>query len=59
MSDVVKMETENVMDKVESAITELSHRSQAFPKEAFRVITENKEEAIPYLRNSLEKAIHS
>ena len=43
--------------EAEKAIAKITYRSQNFPKEAFRVITENEEEAKPYLRESLEKAI--
>lgn len=45
------------MGKAEEAIAKISYRSQAFPGKEFQTITENKEEAIPYLRNSLKKAI--
>ena len=43
--------------ETEKAIEKITHRSQNFPKEAFQVLTENEEEAKPYLRESLEKAI--
>lgn len=46
--------TEN---ETEKAIVEITYRSQSFPEEAFRVITENKEEAKPHLRETLEKAV--
>lgn len=44
-------------NETEKAIEEITYRSQKFPKEAFRVITENEEEAKPYLREALKKAI--
>lgn len=43
--------------ETEKAIAEITYRSKRFPKEAFQVITENEEEAKPYLREALEKAI--
>ena len=43
--------------ETEKAIEKITHRSQNFPKEAFQVLTENEEEAKPYLREALEKAI--
>ena len=42
---------------ITAAIKKITYRSQIFPKEAFRVITENEEAAKPYLREALEKAI--
>lgn len=42
---------------ITTAIENITYRSQIFPKEAFRVITENEEAAKPYLREALEKAI--
>ena len=51
------MKTEDTMGKAEEAIAKISYRSQTFPGKEFQIITENKEETIPYLRNSLEKAI--
>ena len=36
------------MSEVQNAIEEITHFSETFPKEAFRIITANKEEAIPY-----------
>ena len=42
---------------ITAASEKITYRSQIFPKEAFRVITENEEEAKPYLREALEKAI--
>ncbi|MDE7131337.1 MAG: DUF1186 domain-containing protein [Lachnospiraceae bacterium] len=45
------------MGKVQKAIEEITHLSKTFPKEAFRVITANKEEAIPYLREAVDFAI--
>ena len=43
--------------ETERAIAEITCRSRVFPKEAFRVITQNEEEAKPYLRDAIEKAI--
>lgn len=45
------------MSEVQRAIEEITHLSETFPKEAFRIITENKEEAIPYLREAISYAI--
>lgn len=42
---------------ITAAIKKITYRSQIFPKEAFRVITEKEEAAKPYLREALEKAI--
>ena len=42
---------------ITAAIENITYRSQIFPKEDFRVITENEEAAKPYLREALEKAI--
>ena len=43
--------------ETERAIAEITCRSRVFPKEAFQVITQNEEEAKPYLRDAIEKAI--
>lgn len=45
------------MGKVQKAIEEITYRSKKFPEEAFRVITANKEEAVPYLREAVDDAI--
>lgn len=45
------------MSEVLNAIEEIAYRSEKFPEEAFRVITANKEEAIPYLREAVDCAI--
>lgn len=45
------------MSEVQKAIEEITYRSKKFPEEAFRVITANKEEAIPYLREAVDCAI--
>ena len=42
---------------ITTAIENITYRSQIFPKQAFRVITENEEVAKPYPRGALEKAI--
>lgn len=45
------------MSEVQKAIKEITHLSETFPKEAFQIITANKEEAIPYLREAVSYAI--
>lgn len=45
------------MSEVQKAIDEITHLSETFPKEAFRIITANEEEAIPYLREAVSYAI--
>lgn len=42
------------MNQLKKAIEEITYSSNIFPEEAFRVITANKEEAIPYLREAVE-----
>lgn len=44
------------MSEVQRAIEEITHLSGTFPEEAFRVITANKEAAIPYLREAVSYA---
>lgn len=44
-------------NETEKAIVKITYRSQDFPEEAFRVITENEEETKLYLREALEKAV--
>ncbi len=45
------------MSEVQKAIEEVKYLSESLPKAAFRVIAENKEEAIPYLREAIDYAI--
>ena len=45
------------MNEIQKAIEEITYKSEKFPTEAFRVITANKEEAIPYLREAVDCAI--
>ncbi len=45
------------MGELQKAIETITYRSNIFPKKEFRVITENQEEALPYLRAALDKAI--
>jgi len=45
------------MKTLEQAIEEITYRTEKFPKEALEVIIANKDEAIPYLRAAVEKAI--
>lgn len=46
------------MSEVQRAIEEITCMGKTFPEEAFRVITANKEEAIPYLRQAVAHAIN-
>lgn len=45
------------MDEVQKAIEEITYFRETLPKEAFRVIVKNKEEAVPYLREAVDYAI--
>lgn len=45
------------MSELQKAIEEITYVSKKFPKRAFEIISANKEEALPYLRGALEKAI--
>lgn len=45
------------MTEVQKAIEELTYYTPKFPKQALKVITENKEEALPYLHSAIEKVI--
>ena len=45
------------MSDLRTAIAKITYVNKAFPGEALKVITENKEEAIPYLRDAIEKAV--
>ena len=44
------------MSELTKTIEEITYLSDRFPEKAFKVITENKEEAIPYLRKAVEYA---
>ena len=44
------------MSKLKEAIEEITYRSKYFPERAFRIISENREEAIPYLREAVKYA---
>lgn len=46
-----------VKAQVEKAIEDIKYFTPKFPEEAFKILSENQEEAIPYLMNALEKAI--
>lgn len=46
-----------MQETVQKAIEEITYRSKKFPGEAFRIISENKETAVPYLRAAVEKAL--
>ncbi len=48
---------EKSMSELQKAIEEISHVSKKFPKRAFEIISANQEEALPYLRSAIEKAI--
>ena len=45
------------MNELQKAIEAISYESTKFPEEAFRIISENKREALPYLRRAIDKAI--
>lgn len=42
---------------VQSAIENITYRSEIFPEEEFQVLSENPEEAMPYLHAAIEKAL--
>ena len=44
------------MSELKKAIEEITHRSKQFPEKAFKIISENSEEAIPYLREAVKYA---
>ena len=46
------------MSEVQKAIEDITCMGKTFPEEAFRIITANKEEAIPYLRQAVAHAIN-
>ena len=45
------------MDELKKAIEEITYVSRKFPNKAWKIVVENKEEAIPYLRSAIEKAL--
>ncbi len=45
------------MNELQKAIERIAYEDKKFPQEALEVIIANKEEAIPYLRNAVEKAM--
>ena len=45
------------MSELQKAIETISYESRRFPAEAFQIISEHREEALPYLRGAIEKAI--
>ena len=44
-------------ESVQKAIEDITYRSKKFPEKSFRIISENEELAIPYLRAAIEKAV--
>lgn len=49
--------SEEMEELVQQAIKDITYRSEKFPEEPFRIICENKEAAVPYLRAAIEKAV--
>lgn len=47
------------MDELKNALETLRYQSDAFPREAFRMIRAHKEEALPYLRTAVDRAIQA
>lgn len=47
------------MDMLQKAIEEITYFSDIFPEEEFQVITANKEEAVPYLREAVEYVLRN
>lgn len=45
------------MEQLQQAIEAITYFDKKFPEEPFRIISENKEQAIPYLRAAIEKAL--
>ncbi len=45
------------MSEIQKAIEDITYFTNTFPEKAFQVITANKEEAIPYLREAVEHAL--
>lgn len=45
------------MNELQKAIETISYESRNFPAEAFKIISENRVEALPYLRSAIDKAI--
>lgn len=50
------MKKENKMD-LQEAIEKITYRSDKFPKKEFEIIRRQRDEAIPYLRQAVEKAV--
>lgn len=48
---------ESLMNELQNAINEITYRSSTFPQKAFEIIAANREEAIPFLRRAVEKAL--
>ena len=46
-----------IMSTLQKAIENITHYTKKFPKEDFQIISEYREEALPYLRNALDYAI--
>ena len=44
-------------ESIQKAIENITYSSKKFPEDAFRIISEEKEEAVPYLRAAIEKAV--
>lgn len=47
------------MNELKKAIEEITYQSRRFPEKAFRIISENREEAIPYLREAVKYAFNN
>jgi len=45
------------VNELQKAMDRITYESKKFPREALEIIIANKEEAIPYLRNAVEKAM--
>lgn len=45
------------MNELQKAFERIAYENKKFPQEALEIIIANKEEAIPYLRNAVEKAM--
>lgn len=45
------------MSELKKAIEEITYVSKKFPNKAWEIVVANKEEAIPYLRSAIEKAL--
>lgn len=44
------------MSEIQKAIEEITYFSETFPEKAFQIITANKEESVPYLREAVDYA---